>query len=122
MSGQRVPGGVVHKLPADLRKGLIANARRVGAAMRDGLRALAQKHEVIGDVRGAGLFLGIDLVRDRETREPATEQADYVVNRLRDCGIARAGTRQQPQEAAAGAECRPAQAHRTLRVESNMGC
>jgi 4-aminobutyrate aminotransferase-like enzyme len=42
---------------------------------------------LIGDVRGFGLFVGIDLVRDRESREPATEEADYVVNRLRECGI-----------------------------------
>jgi len=38
-------------------------------------------------VRGSGLFLGIDLVLDRETREAAPLQASYVVNRLRDCGI-----------------------------------
>ena len=42
---------------------------------------------MIGDVRGSGLFLGIDLVLDRETREAAPLQASYVVNRLRDCGI-----------------------------------
>jgi 4-aminobutyrate aminotransferase-like enzyme len=42
---------------------------------------------LIGDVRGSGLFLGIDLVLDRETRRPAPLQASYVVNRLRDCGI-----------------------------------
>jgi 4-aminobutyrate aminotransferase-like enzyme len=51
------------------------------------LKKLQECHQLIGDVRGLGLFLGIDLVRDRETREPATEQADYVVNRLRECGI-----------------------------------
>ena len=42
---------------------------------------------MIGDVRGSGLFLGVDLVRDHVTREPATEEADYVVNRLRERGI-----------------------------------
>ena len=42
---------------------------------------------MIGDVRGSGLFLGIDLVLDRETREAAPLQASYVVNRLRDYGI-----------------------------------
>jgi 4-aminobutyrate aminotransferase-like enzyme len=51
------------------------------------LQKLQTCHRLIGDVRGSGLFLGIDLVRDRETCEPATEEADYVVNRLRDCGI-----------------------------------
>ena len=62
-------------------------ALRVGKYWMAELQKLQECHRVIGDVRGSGLFLGIDLVRDRETREPATEQADYVVNRLRDCGI-----------------------------------
>ena len=44
-------------------------------------------HALIGDVRGSGLFLGIDLVSDRESRAPATEQAEYVVDRLRERGI-----------------------------------
>ena len=38
-------------------------------------------------MRGSGLFLGLDLVRDRDRREPAPAQAAYVVNRLRECGI-----------------------------------
>ena len=38
-------------------------------------------------MRGLGLFLGVDLVRDRDTRVPATAEADYVVNRLRERGI-----------------------------------
>jgi 4-aminobutyrate aminotransferase-like enzyme len=51
------------------------------------LKVLQERHVLIGDVRGSGLFLGIDLVLDRNTREPAPLQAAYVVNRLRDCGI-----------------------------------
>ncbi len=62
-------------------------ALRVGKYWMTELRKLQECHRLIGDVRGSGLFLGIDLVRDRETREPAAEQADYVMNRLRDCGI-----------------------------------
>jgi 4-aminobutyrate aminotransferase-like enzyme len=62
-------------------------ALRVGKYWMTELKKLQECHQLIGDVRGLGLFLGIDLVRDRETREPATEQADYVVNRLRECGI-----------------------------------
>jgi 4-aminobutyrate aminotransferase-like enzyme/Ser/Thr protein kinase RdoA (MazF antagonist) len=62
-------------------------ALRVGKYWIAELKKLQECHRLIGDVRGSGLFLGIDLVRDRETREPATEEADYVVNRLRDCGI-----------------------------------
>ncbi|GAC1677984.1 MAG: aminotransferase class III-fold pyridoxal phosphate-dependent enzyme [Candidatus Acidiferrum sp.] len=63
------------------------NAFRVGQFLMAGLKELQKEHPLIGDVRGSGLFLGIDLVRDRATCAPATDQADYVVNRLRDCGI-----------------------------------
>jgi 4-aminobutyrate aminotransferase-like enzyme len=63
------------------------NALRVGNYLKKGLERLQERREVIGDVRGSGLFLGIDLVEDRETREPAAAQASYVVNRLRECGI-----------------------------------
>jgi 4-aminobutyrate aminotransferase-like enzyme/Ser/Thr protein kinase RdoA (MazF antagonist) len=63
------------------------NALRVGHILIAGLKELQKKHALIGDVRGSGLFLGIDLVRDRDTRAPATDEAAYVVNRLRDCGI-----------------------------------
>ena len=63
------------------------HALRVGKYWMAELKKLQECHRLIGDVRGSGLFLGIDLVRNRETREPATEEADYVVNRLRDCGI-----------------------------------
>jgi 4-aminobutyrate aminotransferase-like enzyme len=62
-------------------------ALRVGNYWMSELKKLQECHRLIGDVRGSGLFLGIDLVRDRDSREPATEEADYVVNRLRECGI-----------------------------------
>jgi 4-aminobutyrate aminotransferase-like enzyme/Ser/Thr protein kinase RdoA (MazF antagonist) len=63
------------------------NALRVGSYLMKGLRELQQRYPLIGDVRGSGLFLGVDLVLDRETREAAPLQASYVVNRLKDCGI-----------------------------------
>ena len=63
------------------------NALRVGTHFIEGLKHLQGRHALIGDVRGSGLFLGVDLVLDRETREPAPLQASYVVNRLRECGI-----------------------------------
>jgi 4-aminobutyrate aminotransferase-like enzyme len=63
------------------------HALRVGAHLIEGLQSLQTRHALIGDVRGSGLFLGIDLVLDRETREAAPLQASYVVNRLRGCGI-----------------------------------
>jgi 4-aminobutyrate aminotransferase-like enzyme len=68
-------------------KHLQQHALRVGAHLIEGLKSLQARHALIGDVRGSGLFLGIDLVLDRETREAAPSQASYVVNRLRDCGI-----------------------------------
>ncbi|WP_454674628.1 aspartate aminotransferase family protein [Achromobacter pestifer] len=63
---------------------LMENAEQVGAYLQDGLRGLASRHDIIGDVRGAGLFIGVELVRDRRSREPATEEAARVVNGLRD--------------------------------------
>jgi 4-aminobutyrate aminotransferase-like enzyme len=63
------------------------NALRVGRYLIAGLKDLQSRHSLIGDVRGSGLFLGVELVRDRETLEPATEEASYVVNRLRERGI-----------------------------------
>ncbi len=50
--------------------GLVENAARVGGRMLDGLRSMQEKYAFIGDVRGVGLLIGIDLVRDRETKEP----------------------------------------------------
>ena len=63
------------------------NALRVGRHLIGGLKNLQVRHPLIGDVRGSGLFLGVELVRDHETLEPATEEASYVVNRLRQRGI-----------------------------------
>ena len=63
------------------------NALRVGEYFMHTLQELQTRHPQIGDVRGLGLFLGVDLVTDRETRRPATAQADYIVNRLRERGV-----------------------------------
>ena len=52
-----------------------------------GLRALPDRHELIGDVRGAGLFLGVELVRDRVTLEPAADAAAALVERMKERGI-----------------------------------
>jgi len=62
-------------------------ALRVGNYLKESLRALQGQHPIIGDVRGSGLFLGVDLVLDPVTRSAATAQAAYVMNRLRECGI-----------------------------------
>jgi 4-aminobutyrate aminotransferase-like enzyme/Ser/Thr protein kinase RdoA (MazF antagonist) len=67
----------------DLQK----RAGRVGAHLADELTGLVKAHSVIGDVRGKGLFLGIELVRDRETRQPAPRHAALAVERMRQRGI-----------------------------------
>ena len=69
------------------REGLLDHARRVGGILREGLEALAKRHPAIGDVRGAGLFVGIELVRDRTTREPAPHETRAVVEHLREAGV-----------------------------------
>lgn len=66
---------------------LQSHGRMVGGRMLDGLRPFVDKHRLVGDVRGSGLFLGVELVRDRTTLEPAAEAAGYIVNRMRDEGI-----------------------------------
>ena len=69
------------------QEGLQENAARVGAKLRSQIEKLAQKHALIGDVRGSGLFIGVELVRDRTTLEPAAKETAAVVNRMRDLGV-----------------------------------
>jgi 4-aminobutyrate aminotransferase-like enzyme/Ser/Thr protein kinase RdoA (MazF antagonist) len=63
---------------------LMANALTVGEYIQAGLRALAERDERIGEVRGAGLFIGVDLVKDPVTREPDPQTSLALVNRLRE--------------------------------------
>jgi 4-aminobutyrate aminotransferase-like enzyme/Ser/Thr protein kinase RdoA (MazF antagonist) len=74
-------------LAVTLEEDLQSQALRVGGRLLEGLRRLADRHAIVGDVRGSGLFLGVELVRDRETLEPATEEASFVSNRFREAGI-----------------------------------
>jgi 4-aminobutyrate aminotransferase-like enzyme/Ser/Thr protein kinase RdoA (MazF antagonist) len=68
-------------------EGLQENAREVGGYLLERLRELHDRHAIVGDVRGEGLFLGIEFVRDRETKEPAAREASEIVERMKDRGI-----------------------------------
>ena len=74
-------------LRATFDDGLQAHALEVGAHVLARLRELQQAHDLIGDVRGSGLFIGVELVRDRDTRMPATDEAAAVVARMRELGV-----------------------------------
>ena len=69
------------------REGLQENARQVGNHFRAGLRRLAERHALIGDVRGSGLLVGVELVHDRRSLAPATAETRRVVNTMRDFGV-----------------------------------
>jgi 4-aminobutyrate aminotransferase len=66
---------------------LIANAADVGGYLADGLRELQSRHPLVGDVRGKGLMIGIELVRDRATKERATDERNAVVQAMFQRGV-----------------------------------
>lgn len=66
---------------------LMRHAGAVGRFLAEGIGALAARHEAIGDVRGAGLFVGVELVSERAARTPARALTSFVVNRMRDKGV-----------------------------------
>jgi 4-aminobutyrate aminotransferase len=70
-----------------LEESLIANAAAVGEHLLNGCRELAAHHPLIGDVRGKGLMIGVELVRDRATRERAIEERDEIVNLAFERGL-----------------------------------
>uniref|UniRef100_UPI003A87E1F8 aminotransferase class III-fold pyridoxal phosphate-dependent enzyme n=1 Tax=Leucobacter sp. BZR 635 TaxID=3378705 RepID=UPI003A87E1F8 len=63
------------------------NAALVGARLTEGFRELAERHEIVGPIHGEGLYLGVELVRDRETLAPATAEAAAICERLRELGV-----------------------------------
>ena len=69
------------------REGLRESAQRVGARLKARLQALAGRHGLIGDVRGSGLIVGVELVRNRESLEPAAREAHAVMNHMREDGV-----------------------------------
>ncbi len=66
---------------------LIQNATKIGKIFFDGLLDLQKKHSLIGDIRGKGLMIGIELVQNQETKKPASEETNKIVNYLKDEGI-----------------------------------
>ncbi|XP_038154989.1 5-phosphohydroxy-L-lysine phospho-lyase [Cyprinodon tularosa] len=66
------------------KEDLRGNAVRVGTHLKDLLKKLQTRHEIIGDVRGVGLFVGLELVTDRQSKTPATKTAAQVVKRLKE--------------------------------------
>jgi 4-aminobutyrate aminotransferase-like enzyme len=68
-------------------EGLQARALRVGNRMLHGLHGLGERHALVGEARGQGLMVGLELVRNRETLEAADWEASYIANRMRDHGI-----------------------------------
>ena len=68
-------------------EGLREHAFRVGERLIAGLRGLVERHPIVGDARGTGLFQGIELVTDRESLDPAPRHAAHLVERMRDRGI-----------------------------------
>jgi 4-aminobutyrate aminotransferase-like enzyme/Ser/Thr protein kinase RdoA (MazF antagonist) len=68
-------------------EGMQAHAREVGELLMDGLRRLMGKFPIISDVRGHGLFIGAELVKDRVTMEPAVPEIDVIVEKMKDRGF-----------------------------------
>ncbi|MFT5259219.1 MAG: 4-aminobutyrate aminotransferase-like enzyme/Ser/Thr protein kinase RdoA (MazF antagonist) [Saprospiraceae bacterium] len=66
---------------------LMENADTVGESMMKELRDMAKQYPVIGDVRGSGLFIGVELIKDRDTLEPATIETKQLANKLREHGV-----------------------------------
>ncbi|MCY1398740.1 2,2-dialkylglycine decarboxylase [compost metagenome] len=69
------------------QEGLQQRSEQLGTYLREGFRRLAERHELIGDVRGAGMFLGVELVSDRQSKAPAAAQTRRVVNGMRERGV-----------------------------------
>ena len=69
------------------RENLQQNCLEVGSYLMESLAKLMSRHDVIGDVRGKGLMTGVELVRDRKTKEPAKEECAQVFERAKELGL-----------------------------------
>jgi 4-aminobutyrate aminotransferase len=88
LSGSPVPcAAALATLDVIEEERLAANAARMGESLQAGLRALAARHPLIGEVRGQGLMIGVELVRDQATKEPAAREAARLVYRCFELGL-----------------------------------
>ena len=78
----RIANEVIYEID---RKKLQRNALKTGQFLKDGLKNLSKKYPIIGNVRGKGLFIGVELV-DKDLN-PETEKAHYLVNRMKELGV-----------------------------------
>ncbi|MAU98757.1 MAG: aspartate aminotransferase family protein [Fulvimarina sp.] len=67
--------------------GLMAHCAAVGGYLLEGIRRISAGHDAVGEVRGAGLFIGVEIVTDRASRSPDRQRASRIVNRMRDLGV-----------------------------------
>jgi 4-aminobutyrate aminotransferase-like enzyme len=70
-----------------LRDNLLANVRETGSYIISGMHRLAETHDLIGEVRGKGFFIGVELVTDRAAKTPAKAAARAIVETMRDSGV-----------------------------------
>ncbi len=68
-------------------EGLIENAERMGAYMMKRLREMMEDHSIIGDVRGKGLLIGVEIVKDKESKKPGIEEADSICKKAFERGL-----------------------------------
>ena len=95
-----------------LEKKLMRNAEKVGLRMLRQLQAMQGRHRLIGDVRGVGLMIGVELVRDRETKEPATVERNRVIQRCFEAGLLLLGCGQSVIRFAPPLTLKPSEADR----------
>jgi 4-aminobutyrate aminotransferase len=99
-----------------LKEKLIANAAAVGEHLLNGLSELQKTHEIVGDVRGKGLMIGIELVRDRQTKERAVEERNALVQAMFRRGVLALGAGKNALRLAPPLVLTTAQADSVLRV------
>ena len=100
------------------KESLIDRAREMGTYLRRSLEALQQKYEAIGDIRGQGLLIGVDLVKDRESRAPYLELGDVTTRRCMELGLSM-NIKRRPER---GAVWRIAPPLTVTKAELDRGC